>query len=405
MHSISEEVIDVVGANHHPADIDPNCGCPLRSTNTTGGEKETSSGTEEDQKGAGLYGGRPDNIRDSDDRPPAATTDVEWPLKGLNTSTCECAEDVGRQDGQPCSSDKVIDTIIEFVRVVAPAANLLAALPVVNAGIAEGTLPGGASTAAKAVRAAAAALGCASESCVIAHPQFASYARKKGVSRRIEVDKEVRFKAAGPRNSTALLNNFNIDETLQRWARAFPELYVYPFAMSDFDQTHENLNVLDPADIIEGRVDLDLGSGAGVVRRPSSCIACVLNTDTSRGRGKHWVAAFIDARPRGAEQWTVEYFNSAGRPPFASVARWMETSRSSLARLRGANAKKYGVGSVVSVPVTDVDHQKGDVQCGVYALYYIRCRLEGKPISFFQNDEIVDDVMGEFRKYLFRDAK
>lgn len=330
--------------------------------------------------------------------------DAEWPLDGLSISTCECAEGINRQDGQPCSSEPVVETIIEFVRDVAPAREASATGAAATAAAEqEGTLPSGPSAGAKAVRAAAAALGCASESCVISHSQFASFARKKGISRRIEADKEVRFKAAGPRNSTALLNNFNIDETLQRWARVFPELYVYPFAMSDFDQTHESLDTIDAADAIEGHADLDLGSGAGVVRRPSACLACVLNTDTSRGRGKHWVAAFVDARPRGSTPWTVEYFNSAGRPPFASIARWMEKTRASLTRLRGGNAKKYGGGAVNTVPVTDVDHQLGDTECGLFSLYYIRARLEGRLISFFQGDRITDETMTEFRKYVFRD--
>jgi hypothetical protein len=365
------------------SDVDPQCGCPLQ---TTGGASQTVVGSS-----------RPDNIH-------APAADVEWPIAELAASTCECAESIKQQDGQPCSSDKVIDTIIEFVRDVGGQAENASAAKVAE-GVSEGTLPDGPSTEAKAVRIAAAVLGCTSESCVISHPQFASFARKKGISRRIEQDKALRFKAAGPRNTAALLNNFNIDETLQRWARAFPELFNYPFAMSDFDQTHENLDVIDPADIVEGRIDLDLGPGAGIVRRPAPCIACVLNTDTSRGRGKHWVAIFADTRPRGGAPWTVEYWNSAGRAPFASAARWLEKAKASLAQLRSSDPKKYGNGPVVTVPVTEVDHQLGDVQCGMYALYYIRARLEGKPISFFQGDRITDDVMGEFRKYVFRDSK
>lgn len=380
--------------------IDPACGCPILASKAKKDKhREILEISEE------LRGGRPDNVRDSDDGAvPASSADIEWPLKGLSISTCECAEGIKRQDGQPCSSEPVIETIIEFVRDVASThkASAAEAAATMAAAEQEGTLPSGSSTGAKAVRVAAAVLGCTSESCVISHPQFASFARKKGISRRIETDKEVRFKAAGPRNSTALLNNFNIDETLQRWARVFPELYVYPFAMSDFDQTHENLDIIDAADAIEGHADLDLGPGVGVIRRPSSCLACVLNTDTSRGKGKHWVAAFVDARPRGNTPWTVEYFNSAGRPPFASIARWMEKTRAGLTKLRGEDAKKYGSGAVNSVPVTDVDHQLGDTECGPFSLYYIRARLEGRPISFFQGDRITDEAMTEFRRYAFR---
>jgi hypothetical protein len=385
-------------------DIDPICGCPLVD-GSGGALRKTKKTKKQDhlEPSAELRGGRPDNVGDFNEAgPPASSTNVEWPLKGLSISTCECAEGINRQNGQPCSSEPVVDTIIEFVRDIAPARAADTVAPAIKVAEHEGTLPSGSSTGAKAVRVAAAELGCTSESCVISHPQFASFARKRGITRRIDADKETRFKAAGPRNSTALLNNFNIDETLQRWARVFPELYVYPFAMSDFDQTHENLDIINAADAIEGHADLDLGSGVGVMRRPSSCLACVLNTDTSRGRGKHWVAAFVDTRPRGNTPWTVEYFNSAGRPPFASVARWMEKTRAGLAKLRAENVKKYGGGAVNSVPVTDVDHQLGDHECGLYALAYIRTRIEGRPIGFWEGDRIPDEAMEEFRRYIFR---
>ena len=102
----------------------------------------------------------------------------------------------------------------------------------------------------------------------------------------------------------------------------------------------------------------------------------------------------------------MEYYNSAGRPPFASIARWMEGARGKLAALRAQHPAKYGGGPVKTVAVTEVDHQLGDTECGLYALHYIRCRLEGKPAEFFMGEErIPDAVMSEFRKHVFRAAK
>ncbi|MHB8736930.1 MAG: hypothetical protein ACYC6M_16625, partial [Terriglobales bacterium] len=158
-----------------------------------------------------------------------------------------------------------------------------------------------------AVKTAAAILGCKSESEILSHPQFAEFADRKGVPpSRLEAEKASRFKAEGPRNSRKWLSNFNIDDTLAQWARVFPEFYAYPFAMMDFAKTGSDLATVNVCEAMRRRRP----------QGPFKCFGCVVNTDVSTGRGRHWVAVFIDVR--GASQppvWTVEYFNSTGRPP------------------------------------------------------------------------------------------
>jgi hypothetical protein len=55
-----------------------------------------------------------------------------------------------------------------------------------------------------------------------------------------------------------------------------------------------------------------------------------------------------------------------------------------------------------TVAVTDIDHQESQTECGLYALYYIRCRLEGIPFSFFFEKLVRDYVMTAFRPHVFR---
>jgi hypothetical protein len=261
-------------------------------------------------------------------------------------------------------------------------------------------LPTAPTAEAQAVREAASILHCDSESCVLSHPDFIRFVDTTlGVPpEKIAAEKERKFKTAGPRNSTELLNNFHIDETLQRWSRVFPEFFAYPFAMMDFDQTGEPFARLDIVDILEGRVQQEMGPGYKPVRRKNQCAGCVLNTDTSAGPGKHWVAVFVDAR---SPDWTVEYFNSAGRPPPKPMVKWMERAR---ARLQEHRSKRGG-GRVETVAVTSVAHQDSQTECGVFALFYIRRRLEGISYTFFQDPKKVvpDDAMTQFRQFIFRD--
>ena len=252
--------------------------------------------------------------------------------------------------------------------------------------------------AAETLARAAAIVGCPDTdggACVLQKPQFQKFAARNGVHpAALAAELESRFKAVGPRDSRAQLSNFNIDDTLRRWAATvFPDFHPCPFAMMDFDDTREEFAVTDLVDVLEGRAAADLGPALGRVRRRSRTFACVVNTDYSSGPGKHWVAVFVDCRAEGP--WTVEYFNSTGRPPPRQMVAWLERSRARLAAHRGPP------GAAVEV-VTDVSHQEGQTECGIYALFYIRHRLEGTPYAFFRGERITDDAVAAFRPHLFR---
>lgn len=383
-------------------------------------------------------------------------------LSGLRMDRSECAEDPNRPPGAPCSSPVVIAAISQYVDEKDDAPSRTATAKGSEAE--SGSLPSASTSAAEVVRRAARVLNCDSESCVLSRPEFVSFADAKLhiPPRQIAAEKLLKFKVAGPRNSTELLNNFNIDETLQQWARVFPEFFAYPFAMMDFDKTGGPFADLRISDIFAGKVAQPLGPGFPAVKRPHRCAACVVNTDMSSGPGKHWVAVFVDARPKGglsagsshsgAAPWTIEYFNSAGRPPPRPMVEWMERTRADLEKFRagefraanktespvtggdahfippgaqkdeefnivktiveqsgaitGGAQKDDAQPSVITIPVTNISHQSSQTECGLYALFYIRRRLEGTPYTFFQNTKniIPDDAMTEFRKFVFRSA-
>ena len=314
---------------------------------------------------------RADNIARSDD--------VAKALAGLTTTTEECAENIDHIPGAPCSSRKMLEAITSFVI--------------------EKTAAADAESDAEIVHAAEDALKCTSESCVIMHPTFQQYVITKHLmpEKTLQLELAQRFKAPGPRDSMALLSNYNIDGTLQRWARVFPEFYPCAFAMMDFDRNGDYFGSTSMSSIFEGRVDTNLGPGFRQVRRKASCFGCVVNTDTSSGVGKHWVAVFVDGRQTKFNvPWTIEYFNSAGNPPPRPMVIWMARTR--------ANLESYRQGPVATIPVTDMDHQESQTECGLYALFYIRRRLEEVPYTFFYEQRIPDAAMTTFRQHVFRAA-
>lgn len=326
--------------------------------------------------------GRPDNVLRGDSLKA---------LQGITTTTGECAEDIDHEPGTPCASRKMARAVVEFAAVHK------------NAGpeARHELLPSANSAEAAAVRVAAAVLGCDSESCVVSHPSLRAFVveRKLMAATALDLELDLRYKEGGPRDSLGLLSNFDIDGTLRRWARVFPELYPCPFAMMDFDRNGDHFGVVSMRDMLDGNVSADLGPGIGRVRRKFSCFGCVVNTDTSSGPGKHWVAVFVDCRGGPGDTWTVEYFNSAGNPPPKPMVKWMERTRELLERYRNNS------GPVESVSVTDMDHQESQTECGLYALFYIRRRIEGVPYTFFLEQLIPDDAMTTFRTHVFRRTK
>lgn len=317
--------------------------------------------------------------------------EVADPLNKVSTTESECAGDFGTKSaGGACSSRTVLRTVRDFV-------------------ISEGAIqPSTAKlNASELIDAAASVLDCgcgstkaASEACVVSHPRVASFVvETQGGEGALKHKDEVTraFKPPGPREGTALLSNFNIDDVAQRWGREFPQFFNCPFSMMDFERESYLFGRVNLMDVFRGEVtqmvyNPDTPRQPAATRRKCNTFGCVLNTDVSTGKGKHWVCVFVDMR--GDKEWTVEYFNSAGNPPPQPMVRWMERAAHELSQGRpGGQAK--------AVAVSSVCHQKSRTECGLYVLYYIRSRLEGVPWSHFAEWTVPDAAMTEFRRHLF----
>lgn len=220
-----------------------------------------------------------------------------------------------------------------------------------------------------------------------------------------------RYKLPGP-VGTELLSNFNIDFIMQQFAAACPGFYPCNFNMRDFEQYSYGCErnrfqqeiigceVRNSPDTL-ARVSLrELYAGrvlpCGKTRRYDT-FGCVINTDSYKRNGKHWMALFVDMRK---EPHSIEFFNSSGNLPQPEYARWMEKTRADLAELVADG--------IVSAPpvVTNVcrwRHQHSKSECGVYSLFYIWGRLQGVPVDWFQSTPVPDQLMFEFRRHLFVD--
>lgn len=308
-----------------------------------------------------------------------------------STDTGSCSLN---SNGGSCASPEVKQSIIEFVETISA--------KVEKGGTSDSNresnkgeskselLPVASDPASEAVREAASILGCDSEVCVLNSIKSRAPAP---VAKAIERDLETRYKRKGPRNSTALLSNYDIDGTMDRWAAADPTFYHCNFAMMDFDDTGDELAEVNIAELFAGTKSRGKGKG-----QRFTTFGCVVNTDYSTGPGKHWVAVFVDGRNMANGTITVEYFNSAGHPPPRQMLVWMARTVQALEQYCASAGIQC---KVTQESVTSIEHQNSRTECGLYSLYYIRRRLDGVPFGDFKEHWVPDDAMIEFRKHCF----
>ena len=300
--------------------------------------------------------------RGGDEYNKSATSNVsiDKVFSGLELTKSECLD----PNATVCSSQAMIETITSFIEIddkIEPE---------------------------KIIQMAKEKTNCDTESCVI--KKLTGNLLTRDIANK---ELELRFKSKGPKyDDNAWLSNFDIDGVLLRWMREFDSFMACPFAMRDFDKTHEAFSTIYLPDVYRGKYTIDLGA-AGKVTRKNDKFGCILNTDVSTGPGKHWVAAFVDMAI-GNDTANIYYFNSAGNKPFREMIIWQERTKKDLETI---------FSSVNIIDIVKVDHQKEDVACGLYSLYFIRRMLEGTQYTFFTDPKnpIPDAAMNEFRRYIF----
>lgn len=241
-------------------------------------------------------------------------------------------------------------------------------------------------------------LGCDSESCVLSNPKFVEMAGRD----RVNKEKQERFRPAGPSDSTALLNNINIDEELELYVKKYPNFHPFPFRMIDFADTEpkefqELYAQNNDPDYAKCKLLTFCNFKENLLANGKNCAGVVLNTDRHTGGGKHWFALFFDMR--NANKFSLEYFNSSGNMPMSEVHEYLIQLKRKLDRLYP------NVETTIEI-VSQVQIQDSRTECGVYSLYFIISRLEGISLDQFRKvihtKGIPDDKMIEFRKHLFR---
>lgn len=123
--------------------------------------------------------------------------------------------------------------------------------------------------------------------------------------------------------------------------------------------------------------------------RGKTKVGLVFNEDGHSQPGSHWICAFIDI-----SKGVFYYIDSVGNPMPEEVQK-LST------RLSDESIQLYN--RPLTVRVSEVPHQRGDNQCGMYCLFFIISLLTGTAsYEELLQRRIPDSAMADLREVLFR---
>jgi hypothetical protein len=115
-------------------------------------------------------------------------------------------------------------------------------------------------------------------------------------------------------------------------------------------------------------------------------VGLVLNEDTSKQSGSHWVGVLLDIPKREAQ-----FYDSYADPPPSQLKKWVKYINSTLPR----NEKEF------EIVYNNVRHQYANSECGVYTIHFLVLRALGTPFKSIVEKVIRDEEMNSKRKHFF----
>lgn len=180
------------------------------------------------------------------------------------------------------------------------------------------------------------------------------------------------FIPKGPVKTDKWLSTLDIKKVMKQYEKKYKDFtFLGPFPM-DFEDLYDEMANFNLKKMYKQKKRLGI----------------VFNTDTSNGPGEHWVSFFLDMINR-----TVCFFDSSGDEPQEPVKRLLKKIEKQSKEMK----------CPVKVVINKKQFQYDNSSCGIYSLFFIITRLNGKSCNYlFTTNHMKDKVMHKKRKEYFR---
>lgn len=129
------------------------------------------------------------------------------------------------------------------------------------------------------------------------------------------------------------------------------------------------------------------------IKEGKTKIGIIFNTDPHNKPGQHWISLFINIKKK-----EIFFFDSTGDKPTPEIMALVDRIKEQGLKLKNKINFKFDSNE-------GVEHQYGNSECGIYALYFIVHMLEDKKIEHYLKTHVLKDTyMNKFRHIYFNDS-
>lgn len=181
------------------------------------------------------------------------------------------------------------------------------------------------------------------------------------------------FKPRGPVNNTEWLSSLDIIKVMDHYEKKYNDFeFLGPFPI-DFEFLYKDFMELNIKKLIKNKKKLGL----------------IFNTDVSSGPGEHWISIYLDIKDK-----TICFFDSVGEEPPKEIKKLLNN-------LKKSCKSNYDI--KMNIIINNKQFQFDNSSCGVWSLWHIISRLNGKSCDYIYNKgSITDKLMYKKRKEYFR---
>jgi len=180
------------------------------------------------------------------------------------------------------------------------------------------------------------------------------------------------FAPPRPAGKYEWLNSIDIRDVMEQYEKKYPEFQF-----------------LGPVPIDFQKMDTEVGNlNLKNIKKYQKKIGIIFNTDPANQPGEHWISMFIDL-----DNNTLCFFDSTGDEPPKQIVDLIEKLIE--------QSKNLGITNYLKPIINKEKHQFQDSECGVYSIYFILQRLQGKSCNSIFTKKIDDESMNKNRKVLF----
>jgi len=177
-------------------------------------------------------------------------------------------------------------------------------------------------------------------------------------------------------NLTTWLNTDDINRVMKQYEKKYPDFFfVGPIPLDC------GIN----SDLQCQLTNFDINK---MHKKGINYLGMIINTDVSSGPGIHWYSLMIDLKKR-----TISHFDSYGEKPLKETYDIMK---------RIKNDYKNGSNIDLKLEYNNKRFQRDGYNCGMYSLFFIIAKLQGKTMAQIQNMKLDTQKMQKFKREWYR---